>query len=72
MGLVFKITAKNSSGKQDLFLDYNEEENAIEMCIKGKFEDKEIQFDFDLLDKQEFQEFTDYVNLMNKKIKRPE
>lgn len=66
MGLIFGLTAKNSTGEQKLVLDLENEK--VFLCIYGIYKEKDFQIDFNGMDKEEFQEFTNYVNLINNKI----
>jgi hypothetical protein len=41
------LKAKNSSGKQKLYLDYHDEFNDVTATLVGRYNDKDIQIDFD-------------------------
>ncbi len=57
------LKAKNSSGLQHLILDYNDEEKDFSFTLCGTYEGKNIQIDFDPVQKYEIQDLMSLIEL---------
>lgn len=55
MSIMFGLTAKNSSGKQVLHFTKNDTDG-FDLALTGKFDGKDIQIDFESLDRDEVNE----------------
>jgi hypothetical protein len=49
MGIEFGLLADNSSGKQRLLFTRNIENKSLDVTLLGKYDDSDIQIDFDSL-----------------------
>ena len=67
MALAFILTASGSNGEQKLYIDHDDEKT-VWMTIVGEYKGEKIQIDFNSLNNLQFQEFADYVNLVNNKV----
>lgn len=70
MALSFSLTAKNSSGKQSLFITSDKENNEINFTLVGEYENKPIQIDFDPINQEDYQELVDYLNILKSRFRK--
>lgn len=67
---VIKLKASNSSGNQNLVIEYDNSWDEVFLTLYGEHNGKHIQIDFDGLNDQQFSDLRKYVNRVDRKIKR--
>jgi hypothetical protein len=70
MALSFSLTAKNSSGKQSLFITSDKETNEINFTLVGEYQNNPIQVDFDPINQEDYQELVDYLNILKSRFRK--
>lgn len=62
------LKAKNSSGKQKLYLDYHEEFNDVTATLVGKYEGESIQIDFDSIKPKQLKQMIKRLQKVYKRV----
>jgi hypothetical protein len=70
MALSFSLTAKNSSGKQSLFITSDKENNEVNFTLVGEYQNNPIQIDFDPINQEDYQELVDYLNILKSRFRK--
>ena len=63
------LIASNSSGKQEFFFDYHHYENMVSATMVGKYNEKDIQIDFDSIDKKKLSKIIKRLKVLKRFIK---